>query len=183
MIFLATFLFPGLSGAGEKAPVEITVNMTKEMVSLEDVNSGAKKFTIQYRNRSKTPQVIHPLVELKIVDSRGLVVKPNRHLGRFGWRLTKCALGGKVFRTLKPGEVFLQKFRISEYMIDPMWIHGWTLPSKGKYELVFTYGFDRAAFIKRCPHSCREHEDADQPWNRAVEMKKEIRVVLDVKRP
>jgi hypothetical protein len=164
----------------KRAAIKIEVVVPKVPVPLADIQDGNTGITLCFKNEGKQPAVLWPFVGLRVLDAKGKEAAQNMQLGRFGLTLKDCFLEEIPFWTVKPGAVKEIKVGLAPYIHDPRIIHGWDLAA-GKYQLVFTYQYDRKAFKAQCQHGCKHHDNPERPWNKAIEMKQTVKANLTVK--
>jgi hypothetical protein len=185
--FLATLLVVTATvgtgrGQDEKAatPLTITVVVPKKPPTLGEVNDGTFKAHVKLENTSKESLVLWPFLSAKLLDSRGKPVRPSLYLGRWGLRQSDSVLEDIPFITLKPGQTHNLEVGIASYILDPMAITGWQLPSKGEYKLELRYEYDRAKAKKAFGDGCRDIDNPKRPWNHALPISRKIEIKLQV---
>jgi hypothetical protein len=136
--------------------------------------------TVTLKNTTKEDLVLWPYLSLRVLDAKGKDVPRSRFIGRWGVRGTPSILEGIPFKTVKAGKSLTIKFAVSGFMYDADAIKGWKLPKAGDYKLVVRYHYDRAAARKKYGEGAADIDNADKPWNKAVEIdsKEEIKLIV-----
>jgi hypothetical protein len=142
----------------------------KMRLSLAFVNGDDMKVSVGVVNRGTETVVLWPYLSLRILDAKGQEVKRKLHIGRRGRGRSKRWLEDVKWVELAPGAKWGFETPLARYMHDDMWIEGWEVPEPGTYTIEITYRFDRAAWKKTCDPEWDALDDAQKPWNRALEM-------------
>jgi hypothetical protein len=166
--------------ADERQPLSMTAVAPKTSPTLKQVNEGTFTLTVQLKNTGSDTIVLWPYLSLKILEPDGDEVGKATSIGRWGFISSPSVLEDIPFATLDAGKTYDFKVNLKKYNYDPNVVGGWQLPKAGKYELLFSYKFDRAAVKKRYGKGCKDIDGANRPWNRAVEIEKTLKLELAV---
>lgn len=162
-------------------PIKLWVEGPASPIDLKEANGSSFHLDLCIENTTDAEIVLWPFLDVEISDSDGRAIDRSTNIGRNGFRTTDSILEGIRFQTVQPGQVHKIEINLKRYMYDSKTITGWTLGESGEYEIKLSYKFDRETVKRELGKGCRDIDNADHPWNRAVEAKQDISFELQVR--
>ena len=184
------FLMP-LTGLGDEQPatreagipVAFSAEISSDSPRLRDANDGTFFIRVKIENTSEDEVVLWPFLSAQLVDAEGAEVPASLQIGRWGLRRgDKDSLLEEIeFVALEAGKTHEFDVRLNRYVYDSRFITGWDLSEAGDYRLDLHYVFDRDQVKESFGEGCRVLDDAEQDWNRALEIDDDVEVSFTVK--
>jgi len=173
-------LIQGLSKTYSMEDLSLEVLFPKESLTVREAGSSNTRFRMRVRNNDDEELVLIRDFKLEVLGPEGKPLKTSTYIGA-GVRPSGCFLAAAPFLRIPAGHVMEWDECLSAYGAEMRVYQGYEPPRPGTYTLRFTVAFDRAAFKKACRDGCVGHDQAEQPWNCALEGKRTFDVKLSVR--
>jgi RNA polymerase sigma factor (sigma-70 family) len=161
--------------------ITLVVDLPQGQPTVSQVNDGQYKVTVQMKNTGGQDAVVWPYFSVEVLDAKGEAVPPARVVAKYSPRLREKAILEEMdFITLKPGQAHGVEVNFNLSAHDPETLTGYQLPGKGEYTLHVHYLFDQAEIKKRFGDGCKDLDNPSRPWNRAVQLEKQVEVRIQV---
>ena len=159
-------------------PVAFSAEASSELPRLRDVNDGTFLVRVRISNTSDDAVVLWPFLSAQLVDAEGAEVPASLQIGRWGRRRgdKDSRLEEIEFVALDVGETHDFDVRLNRYDYDSLFITGWDLTQAGDYRLDLHYVFDREQVKESFGEGSGVLDDAEQAWNRALEIDEKLEV-------
>jgi hypothetical protein len=160
--------------------LSLSVDLPNMRPTVAEFNEGQFKVVVTITDCGRDNVVVWPYFSIKILDAKGEPVPPSRQSSRYMRSNERSVLEEMDFVNLRPGQAYGVEVNFRVGMNDPQVITSYQLPGKGEYTLQFNYHFDREAIKQQFGVGCKNLDDPDRPWNRAVDFAKKVEVKIDV---
>lgn len=165
------------------APITLSAETSPDASQLEDAKDGAFFIRLRIENTGDDVLVLWPYVSAQLLDADGDEVPVSLRIGRWGRRRigSDSILEDIEFVALDAGEHHDVEVRLNRCVCESQFITGWNLSRAGDYRLKLHYVYDRDEVKETFGDGCRVLDDAEQDWNRALEIDEQVEIAFTLK--